>query len=183
MTRTSVHVVRHGEVENPNGILYGRLPGYVLSERGHAMAEMVAQALAPEDITLVVASPLQRAQQTAEPIARAHGLPVMTDERLIEADNVFEGQRLAGASARDLLSPGYLKHFYQPLRPSWESPTPNSGTGWWRRSPPHGRRRRVTRRFWSPTNPRSGRCDATSRANRCGMILAAGSVRLRPSRR
>lgn len=122
MSRTSVHVVRHGEVENPEGILYGRLPGFVLSERGHAMAEAVAEALTGEDIALVVASPLRRAQQTAEPIARSHGLSVTTDERLIEADNVFEGQRLAGAGARDLLSPGYLKHFYQPLRPSWGEP-------------------------------------------------------------
>lgn len=122
MVLTTVHVVRHGEVDNPDRVLYGRLPGYSLSERGHAMATVVARALADRDITLVVASPLLRAQQTAAPIAALHHLGVGTDARLIEAENVFEGEVLAGASASDLVNPDRLKYLYNPFRPSWGEP-------------------------------------------------------------
>ncbi|MGB6070963.1 MAG: histidine phosphatase family protein, partial [Rhodococcus sp. (in: high G+C Gram-positive bacteria)] len=64
-TRTIVHVLRHGEVHNPKGILYGRLPGFKLSVTGQSQARSVADALAGHDITHVVASPLLRAQETA----------------------------------------------------------------------------------------------------------------------
>ena len=73
--QTRVHVMRHGEVHNPGGILYGRLPGFHLSDRGRAQAEAVADALAGRDIVAVIASPLQRAQETAAPIAAKHDLP------------------------------------------------------------------------------------------------------------
>jgi broad specificity phosphatase PhoE len=94
-TRTIVHVLRHGEVHNPKGILYGRLPGFRLSVTGQAQATAVANALAGHDITHVVSSPLQRAQETAGPIAKAHGLQIAEDENLIEAGNEFEGLRVA----------------------------------------------------------------------------------------
>ena len=68
-TKTVVHVMRHGEVHNPEQILYGRLPDYHLSERGRAQAQAVADWLAHRDITHVVAAPLERAQETAAPIA------------------------------------------------------------------------------------------------------------------
>ena len=77
-----VHLLRHGEVHNPEGVLYGRLPGYRLSERGVQMADMAAQALARHDVAAVIASPMERAQQTAEPIAREHGLTVGTETDL-----------------------------------------------------------------------------------------------------
>ncbi|MFZ8925999.1 MAG: histidine phosphatase family protein, partial [Candidatus Nanopelagicales bacterium] len=92
--RTVVHVLRHGEVHNPEGVLYGRLPDFHLSDRGRAMADRAAEALAGRDIARVIASPLDRAQQTASPIAAVHGLEIATDPRVIEADNVFEGQRV-----------------------------------------------------------------------------------------
>ena len=77
---TIVHMMRHGEVHNPDGILYGRLPGFHLSTTGRAQAEKVAGTLADHDITAVFASPLQRAQETATPIAAAHGLPIFTND-------------------------------------------------------------------------------------------------------
>ena len=92
---TTVHVMRHGEVHNPHKILYGRLEGYGLSERGLAQAEAVAEALKDNDIVLVVASPLQRAQETAAPIAAHHGLDVATDHDLIESVNIFQGKRIS----------------------------------------------------------------------------------------
>ena len=64
-----MHVLRHGEVFNPSKILYGRLPDFHLSELGKQMAKADAQALSGRDVTYVVASPLERAQETAEPIA------------------------------------------------------------------------------------------------------------------
>ncbi|WP_380169121.1 histidine phosphatase family protein [Jannaschia sp. R86511] len=116
--RTVVHLVRHGEVHNPEGVLYGRIPGYGLSERGHAMARRVAEHLADADVGAVVASPLQRAQETATPVATGHGLAIRTDDRLIESANVFEGLTV-GVGDGALSSPRHWRHLYNPLRPSW----------------------------------------------------------------
>ena len=91
MPETVVHLVRHGQVENPGRVLYGRLPGFDLSARGRAQAELLARHFASLPLAAVLASPLERAQQTAAPIAASHGLEVRTDLRLIEASNVFEG--------------------------------------------------------------------------------------------
>lgn len=102
MKRTVVHVLRHGEVYNPGKILYGRLPGFKLSELGVQMAKAASQALADRDVVHVVASPLERAQETAEPIAAQFRLPVSVDERLIESANWFEGQRVSPATARSV---------------------------------------------------------------------------------
>ncbi|WND23804.1 histidine phosphatase family protein [Streptomyces violaceus] len=118
---TVVHVVRHGEVANPDGILYGRLPGYHLSELGRRMADRVAEHLSDRDVTHVVASPLERARETAEPIAKAHGLDLATDERLIEAENIFQGKTF-GVGDGALRQPGNWKHLVNPFRPSWGEP-------------------------------------------------------------
>ncbi|MFF7634057.1 histidine phosphatase family protein [Kitasatospora sp. NPDC008050] len=118
---TVVHLVRHGEVHNPQGVLYGRLPDYHLSELGRQMADRVAEHLADRDITYVVASPLERAQETAEPTAKSHGLTVAVDERLIEADNIFEGKTF-GVGDGSLRNPRYWKYLVNPLRPSWGEP-------------------------------------------------------------
>ncbi|RBM17893.1 histidine phosphatase family protein [Streptomyces sp. PT12] len=122
--RTVVHLVRHGEVANPDGVLYGRLPGYHLSELGRRMAERVAGHLAGRDIAHVVASPLERAQETAEPIAAAHGLPTATDERLIEAANAFQGKEF-GVGDGALRKPANWPLLRNPFRPSWGEPYVN----------------------------------------------------------
>lgn len=115
--------MRHGEVHNPDAILYGRLSGYHLSELGRRMAQMVADDLHVRgaNVVHVVASPLERAQQTAEPIAQAFGLPVHTDERVIEAGSKLQGQPISAQPAL-LLKPRNLRHLYNPLRPSWAEP-------------------------------------------------------------
>jgi broad specificity phosphatase PhoE len=118
---TVVHLMRHGEVANPDGILYGRLPGYHLSELGRQMAERVAEHLASRDITYVVSSPLERAQETATPIAKAHGLDLASDERLIEAENVFQGKTF-GIGDGALKRPANWKHVVNPFKPSWGEP-------------------------------------------------------------
>jgi broad specificity phosphatase PhoE len=119
--RTVVHLLRHGEVHNPDGILYGRLPGFRLSPEGEQMAETVARALAGRDVVVLVSSPLERALQTAEPLAKTFGLPVEVDERLIESENVFEGMRF-GVGDGALRSPAAWRHLRDPFRPSWGEP-------------------------------------------------------------
>ena len=119
--KTVVHLVRHGEVHNPVGILYGRRPGYHLSDLGHRMATRVAEVICERDITGVYASPLERAQETAQPIADALGLDLQTDERVIESSNKFEGQTF-GAGQGVLKHPRAWKHLWNPLRPSWGEP-------------------------------------------------------------
>lgn len=119
--RTIVHVMRHGEVHNPDGVLYGRLPDYHLSERGRAQAEAVAEWLAGRDIVHIVASPLDRAQETAAPIAAHHGLQVHTDASLIESHNVFEGERVSPGDGA-LRDPRNWWHLRNPRLPSWGEP-------------------------------------------------------------
>jgi broad specificity phosphatase PhoE len=118
---TVVHLVRHGEVHNPGGVLYGRAAGYHLSELGRQMAERVAEHLSGRDIAHVAASPLERAQETAAPIAKAHGLDVATDRRLIEAENIFEGKTF-GVGDGALKNPSNWKYLRNPFRPSWGEP-------------------------------------------------------------
>jgi broad specificity phosphatase PhoE len=120
-TRTVVHLVRHGEVDNPKGVLYGRMPGYRLSELGRTMAEVVAAHLEPHDVTHVVASPLERAKETAAPIAATHGLEIVVDERVIESENYFEGLTF-GRGEGSLAHPRHWPHLLNPFRPSWGEP-------------------------------------------------------------
>ena len=121
MTRTVVHLLRHGEVHNPDGILYGRLPGFRLSDVGIRQAQLVAEYLGDHDVVHVAASPMLRAQQTAEPIAAWHGLDVVTDEQLIEAGNMFEGTRVAVGDGW-LRDPRAWPKLRNPFRPSWGEP-------------------------------------------------------------
>ena len=117
-TTTVVHLLRHGEVHNPDGVLYGRLPGFRLSELGHEMAIAVAEHLEAHDIVRVIASPLERAIETAAPIADSHELGIHVDPRLIEAGNFFEGKRV-GVGDGALRQPRYWGRLVDPFTPSW----------------------------------------------------------------
>jgi broad specificity phosphatase PhoE len=125
MPVATVHLVRHGEVHNPDRVLYGRIPGFGLSELGQRMASDVADWFAQQagstgrTPALLVSSPLQRAQETAAPIGAALGLDIGTDERVLEATNRFEG--LSGV-ADQLRKPRYWPLLVNPLRPSWGEP-------------------------------------------------------------
>jgi broad specificity phosphatase PhoE len=119
-SRTTVHLLRHGEVHNPDRVLYGRLPGFRLSEDGLRMAFAAAEALRGRDVVEVVSSPLQRAQETAEPIAAVFDLPVTIDGRLIEAGNVFEGEKALEDGA--WRAPRNWQYLRNPFTPSWGEP-------------------------------------------------------------
>jgi broad specificity phosphatase PhoE len=117
-SKTTVHVLRHGEVHNPGRILYGRLPGFHLSELGVQMAKAVDQALSGRDVTYVVASPLERAQETATPIAADFKLDIATDVRLIESANYFEGKRVSVGDGA-FGNPRNWWVLRDPITPSW----------------------------------------------------------------
>ncbi|MCW2634797.1 MAG: histidine phosphatase family protein [Blastococcus sp.] len=119
--RTVVHLLRHGEVHNPGKILYGRLPGFRLSTTGEAMALAAAEWFVGRNVTHLVSSPLERAQQTAAPVAEALSLPLALDDRLIEAGNAFEGKVVSGA-AGVFGAPGNWWKLRNPFQPSWGEP-------------------------------------------------------------
>nr|WP_208402684.1 histidine phosphatase family protein [Lysinibacter cavernae] len=118
-----MHLVRHGEVHNPDGVLYGRIPGFHLSELGEQMAVAAADDLATRgrNITTLLASPLQRAQESAAPISKALNLPIITEHRVIEPTNSFEGLPNHGKEAA-FRKPRYWHRFWNPFRPSWGEP-------------------------------------------------------------
>jgi len=118
---STVHLTRHGEVENPQKILYGRQPGWRLSSRGQQMAEVLGEWSKSIDLGALHVSPLQRAQETAAPIAKAHNIEITTDERLIEAGNIFEGKSFEPGSGI-LKHPTAWRHLYNPWKPSWGEP-------------------------------------------------------------
>ena len=122
MPANRIHLVRHGEVFNPNQVLYGRLDGFHLSEMGKLMAEKAADYLMGGDfkVSRVVASPLLRTQQSAAPIGALAKLNVETDARLIEPYNIFEGRKLSAKTAS--VRPHWWWHFRNPAKPSWGEP-------------------------------------------------------------
>lgn len=118
---TIVHLLRHGEVHNPLGVLYGRMDGYHLSDLGKRMAQRVADSVADRDIVHLRVSPLERAQETAQPLALALGLDIVTDPRVIESTNKFEGKRF-GVGDGALRKPSAWVHMWNPFKPSWGEP-------------------------------------------------------------
>jgi broad specificity phosphatase PhoE len=116
-----VHLVRHGEVANPDGVLYGRIPGFRLSEDGQMMAKAAANFMAGRDVVLLKSSPLERAVQTAEPIAAQLGLPIEVDDRLIEPWNHFEGMKVSVGDGA-VFAPSHWMALRNPFRPSWGEP-------------------------------------------------------------
>ncbi len=124
MPQATVHLLRHGEVHNPERVLYGRLPEFHLSELGRQMADMLAEhfsdrAAQGAKLVHLVASPLTRAQETAAPIAEALNLKIVTEARIVEAANYFEGLKVSKA---ELLRPKHWTQFRNPFRPSWGEP-------------------------------------------------------------
>ena len=124
MPQATVHLLRHGEVYNPDGVLYGRLPEFHLSELGQEMARTLAAHFSARSaqgakIVHLVASPLTRAQETARPIADALGLDITTEARIIEAANHFEGLHVDKA---EIFKPKHWPMFRNPFRPSWGEP-------------------------------------------------------------
>jgi broad specificity phosphatase PhoE len=114
----TIHLVRHGDVENPKGVIYGRLPGYNLSERGLRQAEETGRYLSDRAVGAIWASPLERAQETAGAIVAFHPpLEVVTDHRLIESETTLEG--VGKTLWAFIRSPRNWWRVRNPWAPSW----------------------------------------------------------------
>ena len=119
MPATRIHLIRHGEVHNPSGVLYGRLPHFRLSERGHQMAKRAADELKASGVKIgaLYTSPLLRTQESASHIETLFGIDAKTDERLIEPYNIFEGRKLSARTVA--IRPHLVYHLRNPYSPSW----------------------------------------------------------------
>lgn len=121
MSTTIVHLVRHGEVHNPGKILYGRIPGYQLSARGHSQAARTAKSFTGHDVTYLAASPMERAWETAQPFSELTGLEIRTEDDLNESWNQHEGLRTKGLRSQ-LWNPVRWPTLTNPSQPSWGEP-------------------------------------------------------------
>jgi broad specificity phosphatase PhoE len=118
VTADRVHLVRHGEVFNPDGVLYERLPGFGLSDRGRELAHAALDAVPHGPVTALVVSPLQRTKESIQPWEAATGLSATEDERVIEPWNEFRGLNLRGGATL-FTRPDLWKFLVNPMRPSW----------------------------------------------------------------
>lgn len=116
---TIIHLVRHGEVENPKNIWYGRMEGFELSERGHRQAKALGQHFSDRMVGALYSSPLTRALQTASPISEATGVTIVPEEQVMECFTKLEGRP---GDFRMFRNPLYLRYFIAPTRPSWGEP-------------------------------------------------------------
>jgi broad specificity phosphatase PhoE len=122
MPASLLHLVRHGEVYNPGGVLYERIDGFGLSDLGHQMARAAAEQLKSEGVQIskLIASPLQRARESVRPIEELFGVEAQLDERVIEPWNLFRGLKLGPRAL--LKRPSILLNLYNPSKPSWGEP-------------------------------------------------------------
>jgi broad specificity phosphatase PhoE len=121
MPAQHIHLVRHGEVHNPEHVLYGRLDGFGLSDLGHRMAASSAAMLHEQGapVVAVLSSPLQRTRESAAPWAERFDLTAGVDDRLIEPTNKYEGRRSDFTVAKQLAVPAEWPWIVNPLKPSW----------------------------------------------------------------
>ncbi|HZS94703.1 MAG TPA: histidine phosphatase family protein [Chloroflexota bacterium] len=104
---TTLLVVRHAEVHNPRNILYGRLPGFGLSDKGREQAAETARFLSTRPVAAIYSSPLLRARQTADIIAATLGtVERHVTKRLLETRTGYQG------ASNDVIKPGFS--FYEP---------------------------------------------------------------------
>ena len=123
MPASQIHLVRHGEVFNPDEVLYGRLENFGLSELGHRMANAAADDLVARHrpISALYTSPLLRARQSGQPISQAFELAPSIEDRIIEPTNAFEGRRMKGPGGA-LRDPRMWRFLWNPWRPAWGEP-------------------------------------------------------------
>jgi broad specificity phosphatase PhoE len=112
---TIIHFVRHGEVYNPQKILYSRLPRFCLSAPGQQQAAAAGAYLKDRPLAAVISSPLLRARQTARYIAEPHGLRVQRSALINEVFTPHQGRSIA-----ELEAEGWI--LYENLPPGYETP-------------------------------------------------------------
>ena len=113
--------MRHGEVNNPGGVLYERLPNFGLTSKGRDLAQSALRHVPLASISRLVVSPLQRARESMEPWEKSTGLTATVDDRVIEPWNEFRGMALDGGLSL-ATRPDLWKFLINPLQPSWGEP-------------------------------------------------------------
>ena len=96
-----IYVARHGQTSwNKENKICGRTD-IELDDEGRKQAGLLADRLKNKNISVIIASPLKRAQETAGYISKAIGVPIITDERLIEQNfGIYEGKDRKNESFR-----------------------------------------------------------------------------------
>jgi broad specificity phosphatase PhoE len=112
---TVLHLVRHGQVDNPQKIVYGRQRGWRLSDRGRSEAEAVARHLGARPVARVYTSPLERAVQTATVIAAASGSEVEPREDLTEALLCAPWEGKSWRDVRTRHARDWARYLFRPL--------------------------------------------------------------------
>lgn len=112
---TVLHLVRHGQVDNPQKIVYGRQRGWRLSDRGRQEAEAVARHLGGRPIARVYTSPLERAVQTATVIAGTCGGEVQPRDDLVEALLCAPWEGLPWREVKRSRSREWARYLFRPL--------------------------------------------------------------------
>ena len=111
-----IYLIRHGEVYNPDGIIYGRLPNFGLSDKGKTEIGRTADFLLDKHIEKIYSSPLERTRQTAEIIKNKLGISTIHfSDQLLEVKTSYQGRKFSDLDA--LQSEVYLK----PLSPTDET--------------------------------------------------------------
>ena len=120
MSADHLHFVRHGQVFNPDGVIYERIEGFGLSEMGWKIATIAAEKSEQMNVSRVISSPLQRARESVKPWLDNTGHDLEVDPRVIENWNRLKGLR---PGVRSLAKkPWLLRHFVNPKKPSWSEP-------------------------------------------------------------
>ena len=119
--------IRHGEVENPDHLVYARSEGFALSAAGLEAAQRLGDAIRNANVVAVWASPLTRAQQTARALAEPHGLAVQTDDRLIEWGGLLRWQGKSWPES--MQDPELLAMYADPVAHSPGYPLDEAGRG------------------------------------------------------
>ncbi len=112
---TVLHLVRHGQVDNPQKIVYGRQRGWRLSDRGRFEAEAVAKHLGARPVARVYTSPLERAVQTATVVAAASGSEVEPREDLTEALLCAPWEGKSWRDVRSGRAKEWARYLFRPL--------------------------------------------------------------------
>lgn len=120
MPADRLHFVRHAQVINPEGVIYERIPGYGITDKGHQMARAAAEMANSLNISAFYTSPLQRAKESAAPWQELYGVTPVEENRVIENWNKFAGLKI---DAKTLLRrPQLIINFHDPFKPSWSEP-------------------------------------------------------------
>lgn len=120
--QTTIYLVRHGEVHNPTKVVYGRIPGFYLSETGRAQADKLGSHLAGKKLSAIYASPLERTHETATYIHKHHEhLNIVHDERIIECYTPLEGESIEVVEKNNwnFYAPEFLEKGGESLEDIW----------------------------------------------------------------